>query len=49
MYILYEMYRSEKASMTPFISVILDVAQNSKNNAEKKLIMEFLDVSSKVK
>jgi hypothetical protein len=43
------MYRSEKASMTPFISVILDVAQNSKNNAEKKLIMEFLDVSSKVK
>ena len=42
------MYRSEKASTTPFISVILDVIQTSNNNVEKKLIVEFIDISSKV-
>ena len=42
------MYRSEKTSMSPFTSVILEFAQTSKNNVEKKLIVEFVDVSSKV-
>jgi len=42
------MYRSEKTTTSPFISVILDVVQTSKNNVEKKLIVEFLDISSKV-
>lgn len=42
------MYKSEKASTTPFISVIIETIQNSKNNTEKKLIIEFLDISSKV-
>jgi len=48
LYILYEMYRSEKANTTPFINVILEIIQNSKNNVEKKLIVEFIDISSKV-
>jgi len=42
------MYRSEKSSTTPFISVILDIIQTSKSNVEKKLIVEFIDISSKV-
>lgn len=42
------MYRSDKASTTPFISVILDLVQNSKNNIEKKLLVEFIDISAKV-
>lgn len=42
------MYRSEKANTTPFINVILEIIQNSKNNVEKKLIVEFIDISSKV-
>jgi hypothetical protein len=47
-YILYEMYRSEKASSTPFSSLISEIIQTSQNVVEKKLIVEFNDISSKV-
>ncbi len=47
-YLLYEMYRLEKVSTTPFVPIVLETLQSSKNNIEKKLLLEFIDVSVKV-
>jgi hypothetical protein len=42
------MYKNDKANTTPFISLIIDVAQASKNLTEKKFVMELSDITSKV-
>jgi hypothetical protein len=47
-YLLYEMYRLEKVSTTPFVPIVLETLQGSKNNVEKKLLLEFIEVSVKV-
>jgi hypothetical protein len=47
-YLLYEMYRLEKTSTTPFVPIVLETLQTSKNNIEKKLLLEFIEVSVKV-
>jgi hypothetical protein len=47
-YILYDMYRLEKVSTTPFVPIVLETLQTSKNNVEKKLLLEFIEVSVKV-
>jgi len=48
LYILFEMYKNDKANTTPFISLIIEIAQESKNLTEKKFVMELSDISSKV-
>jgi hypothetical protein len=47
-YLLYEMYRLEKVSTTPFVPLVLETLQTSRNNVEKKLLLEFIEVSVKV-
>ncbi len=42
------MYRLEKVSTTPFVPIVLETLQTSKNNIEKKLLLEFIEVSVKV-
>jgi hypothetical protein len=42
------MYRLEKVSTTPFVPIVLETLQTSKNNIEKKLLLEFIEVSIKV-
>ncbi len=42
------MYRLEKVSTTPFVPIVLETLQTSKNNVEKKLLLEFIEVSVKV-
>ncbi len=46
-YTLYDMYRLEKVSTTPFVPIVLETLQTSKNNIEKKLLLEFIEVSVK--
>lgn len=40
------MYRLEKVSTTPFVPIVLETLQTSKNNVEKKLLLEFIEVSN---
>lgn len=47
-YVLYDMYRLEKVSTTPFVPIVLETLQTSKNNIEKKMLLEFIEVSVKV-
>jgi hypothetical protein len=42
------MYRLEKVSTTPFVPIVLETLQTSTNNIEKKLLLEFIEVSVKV-
>jgi hypothetical protein len=42
------MYKLEKVSTTPFVPIVLETLQTSKNNVEKKLLLEFIEVSVKV-
>lgn len=47
-YILYEIYRLEKVSTTPFVPIVLETLQTSTNIVEKKLLLDFIEVSMKV-
>jgi hypothetical protein len=42
------MYKNDKANTTPFISLIIEIAQGSKNLTEKKFILDLSDITSKV-
>jgi hypothetical protein len=47
-YILYQMDKGEKVSTTPFLPIILETLQTSNINTEKKLLLEFIEVTGKV-
>jgi hypothetical protein len=42
------MDKGEKVSTTPFLPIILETLQTSNINTEKKLLLEFIEVTGKV-
>jgi hypothetical protein len=42
------MYRLEKVNTTPFVPLVLETLQTSNDVVEKKLLLDFIEVSMKV-
>ena len=42
-FILYDMYQLDKTNTIPFIPIILESLNKSKNNTEKKFLIDFLE------
>lgn len=43
-YLYYEMYKTESISNTPFIPIILETLESTESNAEKKFLLDFINI-----
>lgn len=45
-YIFYDMFKMESTSNTPFIPIILETLETTTSNAEKKFLLEFIQIGT---